>query len=135
MTINADVNYWAVLLAAAAYYILGSLWYSPKLFGHLWMKHEGLHPHQVEFRWQAFVGEAIIDLIIAYVLALVLDIAKVTTPLEGLVVALWLWIGFVGTTQFSGVLWGRKSFKGFLIYAGFTLIGFLMMGAILAALR
>jgi hypothetical protein len=37
-----EVNYLAVLLAAAATMIIGFLWYSPILFGNVWMKQIGL---------------------------------------------------------------------------------------------
>ena len=32
------INYWAVLVAAVAYMILGAIWYSPILFGSAWMR-------------------------------------------------------------------------------------------------
>ncbi len=37
-----DINYWAVLVAAVVSMVIGALWYSPVLFGKLWMKYSGL---------------------------------------------------------------------------------------------
>ena len=37
---NLPVNYLAVGLAAAAYFVLGAIWYSPAVFGNRWLKHE-----------------------------------------------------------------------------------------------
>nr|WP_314842360.1 DUF1761 domain-containing protein [uncultured Microbacterium sp.] len=33
-----EINYWAVLLATASSMIVGSIWYSPKVFGTRWSK-------------------------------------------------------------------------------------------------
>ena len=32
-----DLNYWAVLVSAVASMTIGALWYSPILFGKIWM--------------------------------------------------------------------------------------------------
>src|SRR6188768_2075654 len=36
-----DVNVWAVLAAAGTSFLLGGLWYSPKLFGNAWNREAG----------------------------------------------------------------------------------------------
>ena len=33
----AKINVWAVILAGISYLIIGALWYSPLLFGKLWI--------------------------------------------------------------------------------------------------
>src|SRR2546427_1625818 len=38
------MNYWAVLVAAVAVFVLGWLWYSPLLFFKPWMRLRGLDP-------------------------------------------------------------------------------------------
>jgi hypothetical protein len=39
-----ELNYWAVLLAAASSFLLGGLWYSPALFGTRWNRENGSDP-------------------------------------------------------------------------------------------
>ncbi len=39
-----QINYWAVVLAAVAAFVVGALWYSPLLFGKLYMKVRGMNP-------------------------------------------------------------------------------------------
>jgi hypothetical protein len=39
-----DVNYWTVLVAAVAVFVLGWLWYSPLLFLKPWMRLRGMDP-------------------------------------------------------------------------------------------
>ena len=38
----AELNYWAILLAALSSFMLGGLWYSPVLFGKVWLEGCGL---------------------------------------------------------------------------------------------
>lgn len=33
-----DLNIWVIIGAGTAYTILGALWYSPVLFGNIWLK-------------------------------------------------------------------------------------------------
>ena len=33
-----EINYWAVLLATASSMVVGSIWYTPKVFGTRWAK-------------------------------------------------------------------------------------------------
>ena len=39
----ADINLWAVLLAAASAFLLGGIWYGP-LFKHAWCREAGVDP-------------------------------------------------------------------------------------------
>ena len=42
------VNYLAVLVAAIVSMVIGGLWYSPLLFGNVWMKLSGITQKDVE---------------------------------------------------------------------------------------
>ena len=132
---NVPVNYLAVALAAAAYFVLGAIWYSPAVFGSRWMKHAwGQEEIQKSTpKAAAYIGELIISFILAYILTLFIEIAQARKLLEGIVVSLWIWVGFIATTHFSAVLWARKTLKSFFIHAGFMLFGLLLMGAIISA--
>lgn len=129
LTNGVTINYFAVFLAAAVYFLLGLLWYSPTLFGNSF-KHgiEWMEGHKPSY-W-SYIGEIIISFLIAQGLAIFIAISDVGIY-GGIVVALMIWITFVATTHFSAVLWSRKSFKHFCIHSGFMLIGFILMGAIL----
>ncbi len=39
-----EINYWAVLLATLSSMIVGSIWYTPKVFGNYWMKSANITP-------------------------------------------------------------------------------------------
>jgi hypothetical protein len=126
MLLDTDVNYWAVFLAAVAYYLLGALWYMPQLFGR-----EG---NQEQNSAVAYLGEMIVSLIMSYVLAIIIYTSHAFEIQEGMKVAALVWLGFIGTTQFSGVLWGRKSIKTFFVNAGFMFVGLLLAGLVISSL-
>lgn len=146
---DIPINYWGVLVAAVVYYILGAIWYSPYLFGDCSNKKEGCCPtsepknkeeccavgeskkSECGCKIAAYIGQFIISLVIAYVLALFIEISQAEQVVEGITVAFWAWLGFIATTHFSPVLWGRKSFKNYLVHAGFLLLGFIVMGAVI----
>ncbi len=44
---------------------------------------------------------------------------------------LWCWIGFVATTMLGSVLWEQKSFKLYLINAGYWLVSFIAMAVVI----
>lgn len=133
--LDITINFLGVLIAAAAYFLLGTLWYSQKVFGDVWKRHEGLHPETYRPRVGAYIGEFVIALIIAYVMAALLYLTRTEGAVEGLILAFWVWLGFIATTQISAVLWSKKTFKGFLIHDGFILLGFLLIGAILGLMQ
>lgn len=132
ITDNVSINYLAILVAAVVFYLLGLLWYSPAMFGNCCVKHDDWRENEfkkVPLVW-AYIGEFIISFIIANALAIFVVLFNL--GLSGaIILALLIWIGFVATTHFSAVLWGRKTFGHYCIHVGFLLIGFILMGAIL----
>lgn len=142
---DVPVNYWAVLVAGLVFYILGAIWYLPGLFGKCCFKKdeccattstgcpvgEAKPSECSSSKVGAYIGEFFICLVIAYILALFIEISQADQIVEGITVAIWAWLGFVATTHLSAVLWGFKPFKVYLINAAFLLLGFILMGGIL----
>jgi len=127
------INWWAVIVAAAVNMVVGAVWYSPMLFAKEWSKLVGRKME--DMRKNAGPGYAVTTvgaLVQALILANVVGWANVTTAINGAMVGLWLWLGFVAVTQgvntvFSG---GRK--KLWAINTGYFLVVLVINGAILA---
>lgn len=134
---NLHFGFIGVLVAAVVYFFLGGVWYSQKLFGPYHMKHhhEGTDPAQMKCGTSSLIGEFILDLIMAYVLAIFINFAGGKNWSDGLLVGLWVWIGFVATTQLSAVIWAKKSVMSFFVTAGFVLVGLLVMGSIIGLFK
>ena len=94
-----EINYWAVLVATASTMVVGSLWYTPKVFGARWMRLTGVDP-QDESR--SAVGPIIATVVVSYLTAWVLAGATYiawefydgTFLVAALVTGLALWLGF-----------------------------------------
>jgi len=129
---DAQVNLLAIIIAAAAYFGLGGLWYSKKVFGNLFMREAGMKEMKVDKT--KLIGEAVIGIVIAAILALLMNLSDFVTIGGGLKIGFLSWLGFSATTQICGVLWGKVTLKMFYINAGFLLVAYLIMGAIIGAI-
>jgi hypothetical protein len=68
MTVPA-INYIAVLLATLSSMIVGSIWYTPKVFGNYWMKKSGVTPSGNS---KDAIRPIVITLIVSFITAWVL---------------------------------------------------------------
>ncbi len=141
---HGHVNYLAVLAAAVAAMIVGFVWYSPGLFGKIWMRIIGkdkigkkesekmrkdTRPYFAIMFVATFISAAVLAWFIVW-----LDAATLG---GGLRMGFWAWLGFAlpfatGDALFSG----RDKIlirPMFLVQAGHHLVGLLVMGAILGA--
>ena len=135
MAPTVDINYFAVLAAAAASFVIGFLWHGP-LFGKQWMKLMGVTEKSIKQMKltpvQAMAGGFIATLLMSYIFAHFIDYAQASTIMEGIVAGLWIWLGFVATIMLNGVLWEGRPFKLYLLNVSYHLVTLAVMGAILA---
>lgn len=94
-----DINIWAVLLATASAMVVGSLWYSRRVFGAYWMRAARVEPDAAAARgvWPIVVT-VVVSFVTAWVLAGTISIAHEfydgTFLVDALVTAVLLWAGF-----------------------------------------
>ena len=134
------INFAAVAASALLYWVLGGLWYSPLLFGGKFIELMRWSPEQLARVAAegaaaqlalAFVG----SLVAAYVLAHVVRYTSAESAVEGAKTGLWLWLGFVVTTNLNTVFFEFRPAGLYLINVGYHLVAFLAMGALLAVWR
>lgn len=133
-----DLNYWAVLVSGIAYFILGGLWYSPILFAKTWMAAIGKTEEEIRQQGGAPAAYAVSfigSLLAAFVLSLFIHYAGAATLQGGLTTGFFVWLGFVATTTAPPYFYEDRSKRVYALYAGYTLVGFLIMGSVLALWR
>lgn len=94
-----EVNIWAVLLATLSSMVVGSVWYTPKVFGNYWMKIAKVTPSGDA---KDAVKPILITLVVSFVSALVLaGSAAISQHFYGgnflantVITAVILWAGF-----------------------------------------
>src|ERR1700761_6103133 len=126
------VNLWAVLVCAVATMVVGFLWYSPALFANPWMRLMGYDPNDkariAEMQKNAgpsYGMSFIASILSSLVLAKIIMIANVTTPLYGMKIALAVWLGFVTTVQLTNSLFMKQPAKLYMINTGYQLVCYL----------
>lgn len=134
------INYLAVLVSAIIYWVLGALWYSPLLFANRFIALMRLTAEDLaRIEQQGAAKEIAIafgsSLLTAFVLAHFVRYARATNLADGLKTGLWVCIGFVFTSNLATVIFENRPFGLYLINNGYHLVGFLLMGALLAVWR
>ena len=110
----APVNLLAVIIMAFVYMGLACVWYSKSLFGTMRMEAcniPGKEKEKCECTCTPgkFIAGLIVAFIIGFVLAHIVRMSNAQTAMEGIRVGFWMWLGFVGTTQYGCVSLDRKA--------------------------
>ena len=74
----ANLNIWAILVAALSAFLLGGLWYTPLMFGALWKKANGFTTDPPAATGKIFGISFVLSLIMAFNLAMFLNDPKTT---------------------------------------------------------
>lgn len=117
MTLDlSEINLLAVVVAGLAHMLVGLVWFSRPLFGKAWMKATGAKDMKPAVQWVPFA--LIGHLLIAFVLAMFIVLASATTVLDGLLVAMIVWLGFFVTLEIGELVWEKIPVKLFLLRIG-----------------
>ena len=127
-----EFNILAVLAAAVATFVLGGLWYSPALFGKAWQREAGVTDEQMRASNKAMIfGLAfVLSLVAAFVFAMFLG----PRPPVNLGLSAGFAAGLCWVAASFGInyLFEQRSFKLWLINAGYHTLQFTIIGLILA---
>jgi hypothetical protein len=125
----------SVLLAGIASILIEQIWYSPRLFGTIWLRLTNVSPEQVELGRRRTWYSAFIGLVASMVIALVMAYIGIALEVSSFGAAAGLgalcWIGFCAPTLLSQILWDQKPATLFLVNACYWLVAFIAMAAIL----
>jgi len=125
------INHLAVIVAAVVYFLLGWLWYT--VFRSAWMAYNGLTANTVSP--MILVATFVIGLVIAYVIAMALSRSPNPTAMGGVQFGLISGIGFVALSMLMGFINEGRPLGLWAIDAGYIVVGFVIMGAIIAGWR
>ena len=131
-SVLARINLLAVLIAGITHMAIGLIWFQPKLFGNDWVKLTG---KELQPASQWLPAGIIGHLVMALVLALIINLAYAATAVEGAIVGAMAWIGFIVPLEIGELIWEKIPFKLFLIRIFNHLVGLGIAGTILAVWR
>jgi hypothetical protein len=126
-----EVNVLGILAATAIGMVLGALWYSPLLFGNIWMKCLGKTPETLGSATLPMIGSVIASFLTAFGVALLLSLINVATltaalSLGGILGLLIIFPAFLSDSLFSD--WGTPLL---FIQSGYRVVSVLLMSVAL----
>lgn len=124
------LNWWAILAATLAGFVLGGLWYGP-LFGKAWAEALGRRPEDIKPSPTPFIVSFITALITAIVLALLIGGLGVVRIVDGAILGFVIGVGLIATAMASDSAFCGWGLRLFLIQAGYRITYSVLMGAIL----
>jgi hypothetical protein len=129
----SQLNFVAIVVAAAVTFLLGGLWYSPILFSRAWMREAGLSEERVKQANMArvFGFSALAALVMSFNLAAFLG--PQATLEFGLLAGAAVGVGWVAMSLGVIYLFEQRSLKLWLINAGYQVLTYCVMGGILGA--
>jgi hypothetical protein len=139
MAMHFHSNLLALLVAVVATFAIGALWYSPLLFGNMWVRAHGYSPERLERMKKgaprAYGFSFVAFLVMAHVFAFLAMRVGVGSALGGAKLGLTLWVGFALTIGLTAWVYSDKPVTTYLIDAGYQLVYLLIMGAIIGGWR
>ncbi len=126
-----DLNWPAVIVAALAFWVLGAIYFSPPLFQKQWQEAHGRDMSSPSA--QQIVGNLVTWFITAIALALVAEGTSADGVWDGLVIGFVAAFGFVAMNRITeGLYTGFRNKDQMKVMAPYNLLGYLIMGVILA---
>ena len=129
------MNLVAALAAGVVSMVIGAIWYSPAVFGKIWMREIGMKETDAmagSGMAQAYGITFVGALLMGYVTAVVVHFAGASTAMEGLEVGLLLWLGFAVTIPLNDVVFGKKTTTLYMLNAAYYLVVLGINGILLA---
>ena len=133
----STINWLAVAVCALASFVVGSLWYSPILFGRRWQKELGFTDEYLkEGNMGLIFGSSFVMMFIMIIgLAMLMTKAEDPSLIQGFVHGIIVGAFFIGTSMGVNYLYQRRSIALWFIDAGYQVFYLGISGAILAVWR
>jgi hypothetical protein len=130
-----DVNYAAVITATIFSFVLGAFWYSPLLFGKQWIEAAGKSEEELKKGggFAAYLLTLVIWFVSTYILANIINFAGANTLGNGMIIGFLCWLGFTAAISLMHNKYENRGAALWLINAGYSLVAFLVSGALFGA--
>lgn len=132
---DISINWLSVFVAAISSFVVGAFWYSPAMAGKAWIKENNLTMEDMKG------GNPVVMYGLTFVLSFIIAM-NLAFFFGGKVDLVWgmaygglAGLGWASMALGTIYIFERKSFRLWLIHAGYITIQFVVMGAILGAWR
>ena len=129
------INYWAVLVAASAAFVMSSLYYSRLLLGKVWLAVDPGSAAGTTPSIARVLGEIVRTLVITFVVARLIALLGGADWKSVVRLALWLWFGFSGMMWVGAIMWERTPWQVAAIHSGDWLLKTVLIAVIIGIWR
>lgn len=130
---SVTVNWTAVLIVGVVNMVLGWLWYSPALFGKVWMAEMG-KKGDMKPEASKMLAMFVLALLIGWLMTYFVGWSGADTFATGLELGIWAALAFRILPSASGTFAANGSWKIWTVNNGYWLVALAIMGGILAAM-
>jgi hypothetical protein len=127
------MNILAIIVVTVIEFFLGFLWYSKAVFGKLFLKHLGKSQDEVQMKALDGILSVVASFLTFLFFAIVLDLLVSFDLVISLLLALVVWVGFIATSNYYGVIYEGRNKMLYLIFILYKLVG-LLIGALILGL-
>lgn len=127
---QGKINYLAVVIIGLIAFALSLLWYSPLLFGDIWMKHRNATPQSAP-QWTMFFAP-LRELIVSYVMAMLITRLAISKWKDAVAMTFLLWVAFHAVGMAGAIIWDNMPLALGAVHAGDWLMKMLLMGIVLS---
>lgn len=128
----SSLNWISVIVATLFYFVLGALWYSPVLFGNVWMKLRNLTAEDIgEPNPIIYLYSFILQFIAVISLALFITALGVDSAGNGALIGFGAGAGFVFTLAGASGIFTEVPMKLHFLDNGYHVVGLVLAGLIL----
>jgi hypothetical protein len=125
------LNYWAVATTGILAFLLSMCWYSPVLFGNIWLRYRHA-PNAAIPQWtMAFAP--LRELIASFALAKLIVLLQLADWKKTTNLMLLLWLAFHAVGMAGAILWDNMQWQLGAVHAGDWLMKMIFMGMALTA--
>lgn len=133
---TVEINWLAIILATVSTMVVGSIWYTPKVFGNKWMQLAKVKPTgKASDAAGAMAITVLVSFITAYVLAHVTFLAhhffQNSFLQDALSTAFWVWLGFTATRFITHDAFEMRPKALTFLNVAHEFVTFLVMGLII----
>ncbi len=128
----SSLNWISVIVATLVYFVLGAIWYSPVLFGNIWMKLRDLNPETMEQPNPIiYLYSFILQFIAVVSLALFITALGVDSAGNGALIGFGAGAGFVFSLAGTTGIFTEIPMKLHFLDNGYHVVGLVLAGLVL----
>ena len=128
------MNWLAIIIAAIANMVIGTLWYGTRAFGKSWMSLSGHTMGEGMQTGPLYAMTAVAAVVQAITMSWFVSQTGAASGAAGAIVGLYVGLGFVATAMFAEVLFAGRHPRLYAITAGYSVVAAIAQGAIIGFL-